>query len=131
MTQTFGQFMDAFQVDPKSTLDATQQSLIDGLNECVDYRERELQQEQRSVEEWWENITWRANALNLQADPWRDVKQVVDALNEIGQDPSFAMDYYRAEIIDNMRRDADRLNYSLQQTKCNILMDLDIRCQEW
>ena len=84
MTQTFGQFMEAFQADPKSTLDATQLSLIDGLNECVDYRERELQQEQRTVEEWWENITWRANALNLQTDPWADVKRFIDALNEVG-----------------------------------------------
>jgi len=60
------QFVEAFEEDPKGTLDYLQDQLIEGLEGVADWREYDLKQTQTDMEIWWEQITWRANALNLQ-----------------------------------------------------------------
>ena len=101
---------------------------MDARNAQIDQQETDLEQSQVSIEQWWEDITWRANALNLQADSWPSVKQLVDDLNTIGEDPSFAMQAQREQIIANMRTEAEQLNDGLTDLKCKILQTIQIEC---
>ena len=61
--------------------------------------------------------------MQEQDDPWRGVKDTINELNKIGQDPEAFMDNVRFEIIENMKRDLNRTDIMLDDAKCEILKD--------
>ena len=61
-------------------------------------------------------------------DPWRDVKDAVNTLNWIGQDPSGFMDNVRSELIAQMYNDLYNTDMQLNEAKCAILNEFGMEC---
>ena len=61
-------------------------------------------------------------------DPWRDVKDAVNTLNWIGQDPSGFMDNVRSELVAQMYNDLYRTDMALDEAKCAILNEFGMEC---
>ena len=105
------------------------------VNDDIDRNERDMKQGQEEIEQWWENVTWRAAEIevpphmDIYAPPadnecWQKVQRVVDALNEFGEDPSGDMTEWREKEITRRREGAEQLDSALEAWKQKVLDEL-------
>ena len=92
---------DAFYEDPSGFLTGIQTEIMNAVREDIDRNEAQMKEGQEMLENWWEDVTWRANEISVPTNMtvqdapvfndnecWSKVQRVVDVINEFGTDPS-------------------------------------------
>ena len=126
---------DAFYSNPDKFMTDIKDGIMKAVNDDIDRNERDWEQAQNEVENWWEQVTWRAAEvevpphMEIYAPPadnecWQKVQRVVDAINIAGQDPSGDMKEARETEIAKRREGAEQLDAALEQWKQQVLDEL-------